>query len=81
MKPNKWILLSITAVVIACAVKVYAGNLAMTTYYPAPTGYYDAVKVNVSLIVPCYDSDKSPATARPTTVGAVWIESTDDSCR
>lgn len=77
MKPNKWVFLSITAVVLACAVKVYAGNLAMTTYYPAPTGYYDVVKINQRLIVPCYRS----STSKPTELGAVWIDNDNPACR
>ena len=76
MKPRQWILLSIAAAVIIFAVKVYAGSVSMTTYYPAPTGYYDQLKVKTKLIIPCY----APNAATPTEIGAIWIEDSDSSC-
>ena len=56
MKPNRWIFVIIAVVVIIWAVKVYAGTLRMTTYYPAPTGYYDTLKVRTLFVYPCYTS-------------------------
>jgi len=76
MRPSKWMLLSITVVVIICAVKVYAANLSMTTYYPAPTGYYDSIKANKGLIIPCYKT----LSAKPTAVGSIWLQSDDAAC-
>lgn len=69
MRMNRWILLSIAAVIIICTVKVYAGSLSMTTYYPAPTGYYDNVKVNKGLTIPCYKQ----ISAQPSTAGSIWV--------
>jgi hypothetical protein len=73
MKLNKWMLLSIFAVTVICAVKVYAANLSMTTYYPAPTGYYDSIKVNKTLVLPCFNAAPSPLSS-----GQIWIQ--DISC-
>jgi hypothetical protein len=74
MKPNKWMLLGILVVVVVVAVKVYAGSLTMTTYYPAPTGYYDAMRVNNTLVLPCY------RTAPTSPVGGqIWV--VDTSCQ
>ena len=68
MKINKGVFLSLIVVLIICAVKVYAGSVTMTTYYPAPTGYYDTVKVNKNFILPCYNT----APASPQT-GQMWV--------
>jgi hypothetical protein len=76
MKINRWMILSIAAVIIICTVKVYAGNLSMTTYYPAPTGYYDSMKINKTLVMPCYNPASAARGALPG--GAVWVE--DSSC-
>lgn len=59
MKKNRWMFLSIAVIIVVCAVKVYAGSLSMTTYYPAPSGYYDTLKVGKFLIIPCYDTTAS----------------------
>ena len=77
MKPNQWIFLAVAVVVVIYAVKVYAGSVQMTTYYPAPTGYYDNMKVNKSLAIPCYQPGSANA---PTVSGSIWIEDTDSSC-
>ena len=73
MKRNQWILLGVGAVVLVCAVKVYAGNTTMPTYYPVPTGYYDSLKVNKSLVQPCYNADSDHLAK-----GTLWI--LDASC-
>jgi hypothetical protein len=74
MKSNRWILITIAAVVIVWAVKGYAGNMQMTTFYPAPTGFYDQLKVNSKFIIPCFSS--LSATGMPN--NAIWIS--DGTC-
>jgi hypothetical protein len=53
MKSNRWLLIIIAAVLIVWAVKSYAGTLQMTTYYPAPSGFYEEISVKKKLIIPC----------------------------
>ena len=74
MRPKGWMFLFVASSILICAVTVYAGNVQMTTYYPAPTGYYDNIKVNKGLVIPCYkEAPSSPA------AGAIWI--IDPSCQ
>ena len=78
MKLNRWIFLAVAVVVVICAVKGYADSVSMTTYYPAPTGNYDSMKVKAQFILPCYYPNSSPPlTHNP---GSIWIEDTDSSC-
>ncbi len=54
MKSNKLIVIAGAVILAAWAIKVYAGTINMTTYYPAPNGYYENLTVTNKLIYPCY---------------------------
>lgn len=79
MKAKHLIVIAAVMIMVAGALKVYAGNLTMTTYYPAPTGFYDRLTAN-HIVVPqggtlqisCYNAGH---------VGLpneIWVE--DPSC-
>ena len=56
MKSYRLIFLAIFLITAAWGVKVYAGQINMTTFYPAPNGYYDTLTVRTRLNIPCYTS-------------------------
>ena len=49
-------LFSLVLVLIIWAIKGYADSVQLTTYYPAPTGYYTSLQVQTTLRIPCTTS-------------------------
>ena len=55
---NSYRIVLIVAILIFCVwgMKIYAGTLQMRTYYPAPSGYFQNLGVNIGLQIPYYGS-------------------------
>lgn len=69
MKSYRLLFFAVIAMAVVWVVKVNAGTLQMTTYYPAPTGYYNNLSVKGGFLqIPCYKSDPSAAPDN-----AIWI--------
>jgi hypothetical protein len=78
MKENVLIILIVGVFCSLCAWKVYAGSINMTTYYPAPAGYYNAVNVNSVLRIPCYNDANQPPSSLP--VYSIWVNQAGGAC-
>lgn len=68
MKSYRLILMGVAVGLVVWAIKVYAGQIQLTTYYPAPTGNYTNLTVTQKLTLSgitltgkavCIKTDKS----------------------